>query len=109
MAFLALVASRVKLRFDLANPVSVNVMLQRIHVAGGGIIAMISVAFTGCQLEPPSILNPGDLQYQRARANRYDPFPDNQAGPAVPEMRPRDFSTPPPEPSRARWQNAAPR
>jgi hypothetical protein len=68
----------------------------------------IPAILAGCNLEPPAIFNPGDLQYQRARANRYDPFPDPQAGPAIPEVRPREFSNPPPEASRARWQKAPP-
>jgi hypothetical protein len=71
------------------------------------IVAAIASA-AGCQLEPPAIFNPGELDYQRARANRYDPFPDPDAGPDIPEARPREFSKPPPEASRARWQKAPP-
>lgn len=67
-----------------------------------------AVLAVGCQLEPPAIFNPGDLDYQRARAHRYDPFPDPQAGPAIPEARPREFANPPPEASRARWQRVPP-
>jgi hypothetical protein len=71
-------------------------------------LAAISCLATGCQLEPPAIFNPGSLEYQRARANRYDPFPDPDAGPDIPGTRPREFANPPPEASRARWQKAPP-
>lgn len=78
------------------------------HSAAAALLMLSAVGVAGCQLEPPAVLNPGSLEYQRARANRYDPFPDPQAGPSDAGMRPREFANPPPEPSRSRWQKAPP-
>ncbi|MEC7355996.1 MAG: hypothetical protein VXY07_03380 [Planctomycetota bacterium] len=44
---------------------------------------------------------PGTIQQQRNRASMYDPFPDNQMGPPLQELRPREFSSPLAEPARA--------
>jgi hypothetical protein len=82
-----------------------SIVFMRLSAA---FLVIAAVASAGCQLEPPAIFNPGDLEYQRARANRYDPFPDPQAGPAIPGVRPREFANPPPEASRSRWQKAPP-
>jgi len=61
-------------------------------------------ALGGCKgVEMPSLFHPGSGEVQRARALRYDPYPDNDIGPAVTGVRPRDYDKPPPEPSRARW------
>ena len=52
----------------------------------------------------PNWVHPGTLQAQQARALRYDPYPQNDSGaPPMTGDRPREYSTPPPEPSRARW------
>lgn len=83
-------------------------MVVRRMITAGLLSAAIAATQTGCNLEPPAIFSPGDINYQRARANRYDPFPDPNAGPAIPEARPREFSNPPPEASRARWQKSPP-
>jgi hypothetical protein len=84
-------------------------MRRRYSVISALFLTMgVATAFAGCNLEPPAIFNPGELKMQRARAHRYDPFPDPNAGPAIPEARPREFSNPPPEASRARWQKQPP-
>lgn len=72
------------------------------------IVGLLLLSTTGCYVEPPIIFNPGDLKYQRTRAGRYDPFPDPQAGPAIPEARPREYANPPPEASRSRWEKPPP-
>ncbi len=67
---------------------------------------LISVAICGCcRTAMPSWSHPGTADAQRCRALRYDPYPENEPGPAVVGVRPREFDQPPPEPSRARWQD----
>jgi hypothetical protein len=74
-------------------------------------VLFLSLLTGGCaNLDWPYLSNPDsltaerrELERQRARAHRWDPFPDSEAGPAMPETRPRDFQDAPPEPSRARW------
>lgn len=58
-------------------------------------------AWVGCGPSVAFWQQPGTLQQQRNRASLYDPFPDNQMGPAVQELRPREFSNPLAEPERA--------
>ncbi|MEX0585981.1 MAG: hypothetical protein WD176_05020 [Pirellulales bacterium] len=66
--------------------------------------AATSLVITGCAtLDPPYLGYPGSVAYQRAVANRWDPYPDDEAGPSVSEVRPREFKDAPPESSRARW------
>jgi hypothetical protein len=58
----------------------------------------------------PDWFNPGPAKYQQQRAQRFDPYPDNDIGPPVIGGRPPEFSRPPAETTRARWnQWGAPR
>jgi hypothetical protein len=58
----------------------------------------------GCKgLQGPNWSRPGPAPYQQRMAERFDPYPDSQIGPAVVGGRPRDYQIPPPEPARARW------
>ena len=41
--------------------------------------------------------------YQQKKAERFDPYADNDIGPEVVGARPRDYQKPIPETSRARW------
>jgi len=50
----------------------------------------------GC-VAPPRVFHPGSVQQQQARAQRFDPFPENDLGPAVVGARPREYSNPEPE------------
>ena len=74
---------------------------------GPGLFAaglLLLVTFFGCKgIEMPSWFHPGSAEVQRSRALRYDPYPENEIGPAVVGVRPREFDKPPPEASRARW------
>ena len=56
-----------------------------------------------CSIATPDWMDPGPAKVQQTRALRYDPYPDNEAGPAMVGVRPREYEIPPPEPSRARW------
>jgi hypothetical protein len=66
------------------------------------------LAAEGCAgYGPVQILNPGTAEQQRAEAERFDPYPEQDLGPAVVGGRPRGYQVPPAEPKRAqgpeRW------
>ncbi len=57
----------------------------------------------GCHsLALPNIGYPGPERYQQARAEAFDPYPENEPGPAVEGGRPREYAKPPAEVDRAR-------
>lgn len=65
---------------------------------------MILIALGGCKsVAKPDLTHPGTAQTQQTRALRYDPYPENEPGPALVGARPREYQTPPPETSRSRW------
>lgn len=64
--------------------------------------AMFSTA--GCaNYSGPRWFNPGPVAYQRAEAERYDPYPDPNMGPEIIGGRPLSYEHPAPEPERGRW------
>lgn len=68
-------------------------------------IALFLGSACGCQsISPPRFCPPESVQVQRAEAHRFDPFPENEPGPKILGARPPDYTDPPAEPSRARWQ-----
>jgi hypothetical protein len=57
----------------------------------------------GCfSLAPPQWGHPGTAEEQQKQAIRFDPYPENDIGPAT-NTQPRDY-VPLAEPARARWQ-----
>ncbi len=64
----------------------------------------VAMAFSaGCQgLARPNWLHPGPAQYQQQRAHQFDPYPENEPGPAMVGTRPMEFRSPPPEVQKAR-------
>jgi len=61
------------------------------------------VLLTGCQsMARPQWVDPTPLSRQQARAQQFDPFPENEPGPAIVGGRPREFDRAVPEPLRAR-------
>jgi hypothetical protein len=65
---------------------------------------LIGVGLSGCKSTAgPSLFHPGVAQAQQNRALRYDPYPENESGPTMVGVRPRDYQKPPSEASRARW------
>jgi hypothetical protein len=68
-----------------------------------GVFAVLAVTAAGCSLAAPNLTSPGNERYQRYQATRYDPYPELDSAPAVPEARPREHAKPRPEPQRARW------
>jgi len=48
------------------------------------------------------------VRSQRAQAQRFDPYPERETGPDIPEARPMGFERNVAEPFRARWFNLNP-
>jgi hypothetical protein len=63
---------------------------------------ILAFAAGGC-VSPPRWLHPGPAGDQQRKAERFDPYADNDASPAIAGARPRDFDKPLAEPNRARW------
>jgi hypothetical protein len=67
-------------------------------------IVILSALFAGCHgLAAPRWFHPGPANYQRAEARRFDPYPENDVGPSMKEVRPPDFQEGMPEATRSRW------
>jgi hypothetical protein len=65
---------------------------------------VVAVAVVGCRsVSPPNWAHPGPSAHQQSRAERYDPYPENEPAPEIIGSRPREYQKAPPEPSRARW------
>ncbi len=76
-------------------------MKGRFALAAG---VLCTIALAGCQhLARPDWTQPGSAASQQARALRYDPYPENEPGPALVGARPRAYQVGTPEPSRSRW------
>ncbi len=60
------------------------------------ITAMGTVSYAGCNIRPTAG-PPGTIYHQRNRAVNYDPFPDQNAGPAIEGGRPLQYERPLPE------------
>ncbi|MGD0897085.1 MAG: hypothetical protein ABR915_04570 [Thermoguttaceae bacterium] len=56
------------------------------------VIAALSAA--GCCVAPPQIFHPGTEGQQQARAQRFDPYPENDVGPAIAGGRPQEYGSP---------------
>ncbi len=71
---------------------------------------LLQVGFlAGCQnLARPNIGYPGAASYQQARAEVFDPYPENEPGPAIEGGRPLDYEKPIPEVDRARHVRQSP-
>ncbi|MCE5302819.1 MAG: hypothetical protein LLF97_06880 [Planctomycetaceae bacterium] len=70
---------------------------------GAGFLSLTILA--GCQhTAKPDWFHPGSEQVQQNRAMRYDPYPPPELGSITTGLRPREYTTPPAEPSRARWE-----
>jgi hypothetical protein len=51
----------------------------------------------------PQLFGPGSAKAQRDRAQRFDPYPDTNIGPAVSGSRPDGYTAPAPEPARGHF------
>ena len=67
-------------------------------------LAVLVVSFGGCRcFAPPNFSHPGSASYQQSRAERFDPYPENEPGPAIAGGRPLEYDKPAAEVGRARW------
>ena len=59
------------------------------------LLGLVLLSSIGCQsTQRPNFINPGPLSYQRAAAEQFDPFPNNDAGPPIVGARPPGFEQP---------------
>ena len=66
--------------------------------------AVVAVGLAGCSsMSRPNWFHPGPAAHQQGKAERFDPYPENELGPEIIGARPREYQKPPPETSRARW------
>lgn len=71
----------------------------------GSLLAL--VALSGCQtLGVPRLFGPGPADYQRRVAHQFDPYPDKDVGGDTIGTRPLDYTEPPPEVQKSRWEPA---
>jgi len=69
--------------------------------------AILLAGMPGCRnLAGPTWRSPGTVAVQRNRAERFDPYPEDDVGPPIEGSRPREFQTPPAEVKRSRWSPA---
>jgi len=69
---------------------------------------LVVVEASGCAgLDRPNWFHPGPAQEQQLRAQRFDPYPENEPGPAITGARPREYEKPVPEVDRARWTQSS--
>ena len=75
------------------------------HKSAYWLLAAILVLGTiGCRgMSGPRLAGPGPASYQRALAEQFDPYPENESAPPVVGGRPRDFQHPIPETQRIQW------
>ena len=67
---------------------------------------LLAAGLSGC-LAPPNLHYPGPAEYQQARANVFDPYPESEPAPAVEGGRPREYAKPVPEVDRVRRPHQA--
>lgn len=71
---------------------------------GPFLLVLAMAGLSGCaRVATPDWGNPGTADAQQRRAERFDPYPDPDAGPGDLGVRPREFEKPLAEPLRARW------
>jgi hypothetical protein len=67
---------------------------------------MILCTLAGCKTTAtPDLEHPRSATVQQKRALRYDPYPENNVGTNMSDVRPREYQNPPAEPSQARWHD----
>lgn len=65
---------------------------------------LLPLAACSPTIHRPRLLHPGPAGYQRAIAEDFDPYPQNDVGPEIVGGRPPDYQIPPDEVVRARQQ-----
>jgi energy-converting hydrogenase Eha subunit F len=69
---------------------------------------LLTLGIAGCANLKPDWFHPGPAPVQQARAERFDPYPENDIGPPIVGSRPREYQNPVPEVDRGRWMSAPP-
>ncbi len=67
-------------------------------------LTLLLLVNAGCGLSRPRWFFPGSVGRQQSRAVAHDPYPDNEAGPDVQDVRPRDYARQLPEAVRSQPQ-----
>jgi hypothetical protein len=71
-------------------------------------VVFLGALTAGCETTgKPNWMHPGSAQQQQARAVQFDPYPENEPGPKMEGVRPREYEKPIPEVDRARWESPA--
>jgi hypothetical protein len=70
----------------------------------GGLSAASAVGCASDQTLHQKLFQPGPAQYQRQRAEKYDPYNEIPIGPRDDSSRPPDFQQPNPEAAQGRWK-----
>jgi hypothetical protein len=76
------------------------------------VVVVLALGSSGCgSLARPDWYHPGTARTQQLRAQRFDPYAEDEPGPTIVGARPREFQKPLAEPLRARRAlgNGAPR
>jgi hypothetical protein len=77
--------------------VNPSIGMARQRTDGCLAISLTAIVFAGCYspyIRTPNFAHPGTAEQQRADAERFDPYPDPDAGPAVLGGRPPGFQRP---------------
>jgi hypothetical protein len=69
-------------------------------ILGG--VALASLTACSPTIRLPRLASPGTAAFQRANAEQFDPYPQNDMGPPIVGGRPREYQVPIPEVNRAR-------
>jgi hypothetical protein len=63
--------------------------------------ALLPMAACSPTIKKPQLLHPGPAPFQRANAEQFDPYPQNDVGPEIVGGRPPDYAIPRDEVTRA--------
>ena len=66
------------------SPIHASILLTALILSGAAV---------GCHLRP-DLGPPGTMDAQRSRSLQHDPYPNNELGPPIAGIRPRDFDLP---------------
>ncbi len=73
-------------------------------IAWSLLLSVTMLPLAGCQFGTPRLFEPPpSAEYQQKRAQRFDPYPENETATPIDGGRPRDFDRALPETTRARW------
>lgn len=70
----------------------------------GGLLVAVFPGCSGDQTLRQKLFRPGPAQYQRQKAERFDPYNEIPIGPRDDSSRPPDYQQPNPEAAQGRWR-----